>query len=189
MNLTDSESRIMPVSGGGFEQCYNAQIGVDAESMLIVTHNVTQNVNDKRELDPFLESAAALPEKLGKVTSVLTDAGYYSEENVKKTVNHGIDPYICASREPHHPSLSERFSYDAPIVSEDPVEQMKNRLKTREGRELYAKRKCTAEPVFGVIKAVMGFRQFLLRGIQSVKDEWNIVCIAYNLKRLHVLQR
>jgi predicted house-cleaning noncanonical NTP pyrophosphatase (MazG superfamily) len=189
MNLTDSESRIMPVSGGGFEQCYNTQAGVDVESMLIITHNVTQNVNDKRELAPFLESADTLPEELGKVTSVLADAGYFSEENVNKAVSQGIAPYICASREPHNQSLSERFSYEAPIISEDPVEQMKNRLKTREGRGLYAKRKCTVEPVFGVIKAVMGFRQFFLRGIQSVKGEWNLVCIAWNLKRLHALRR
>ena len=189
VNLTDSESRIMRVSGGGFEQCYNAQAGVDVESMLIITNNVTQNPNDKHELEPFLEAADRLPEELGKVTSVLADAGFYSEENVKRAVDHGIDPYICVSREPHNQSISERFSYEPPIVSQDPLLQMKNRLKTLEGRALYAKRKCTVEPVFGLIKAVMGFRQFLLRGIESVKGEWNLVCIAWNLKRLNSLLR
>ena len=88
----------------------------------------------------------------------------------------------------HNQRLSERFSYEEPVVSEAPFVQMKNRLKTQEGRALYAKRKCTVEPVFGVIKAVMGFRQFLLRGIESVKGEWNLVCVAWNLKRLHTLR-
>jgi hypothetical protein len=189
VNLTDSDSRIMRVSGGGFEQSYNAQVGVDVESMLIITQNVTQNPNDKRELEPFLESVAKLPEELGKVTSILADAGYCSEENVKSATGHGIEPYICVNREPHNLSLSERFSYEKLVVSQDPFAQMKNRLKTREGRALYAKRKCTVEPVFGVIKAVMGFRQFLLRSIESVKGEWNLVCIAWNLKRLHALCR
>jgi transposase len=189
VNLTDSDSRIMCVSGVGFEQCYNAQAGVDVESMLIITHNVTQNANDKRELEPFLESVAALPEELGHVNSILADAGYYSESNVESAVGRGITPYICAGREPHNQSLSERFSYEEPFISQDPLTQMKNRLKTREGRELYAKRKSTVEPVFGVIKAIMGFRQFLLRGIESVKGEWDLVCIAWNLKRLHALRR
>jgi len=189
VNLTDSDSRIMRVSGGGFEQCYNAQAGVDVDSMLIITNNVTQNPNDKRELDPFLETVDILPEELGKVTSILADAGYYSEENVKSVACHGIDPYICVRREPHNQSLSDRFSYEAPVVIRAPLSQMKNRLKTQEGRELYAKRKCTVEPVFGLIKAVMGFRQFLLRSIESVKGEWNLVCIAWNLKRLHNLRR
>jgi len=188
VNLTDSDSRIMHVSGGGFDQCYNAQVGVDVKSLLIITQNVTQNPNDKRELDPFLEAVGTLPDKLGKVTTILADAGYCSEENVKSASDHGIDPYISVSREPHNLSLSERFSYEEPVVSQDPFAQMKNRLKTREGRALYAKRKCTVEPVFGVIKAVMGFRQFLLRGIESVKGEWNLVCIAWNLKRLHALR-
>ena len=123
------------------------------------------------------------------MTSILADAGYYSEANVKRAVDNGIDPYICASREQHNLSLSERFSYEEPVVSQEPLSQMKNRLKTFEGRELYAKRKCTVEPVFGVIKAVMGFRQFFLRGIESVKGEWNLVCIAWNLKRLHAIHR
>jgi transposase len=188
VNLTDSDSRIMHVSGGGFEQCYNAQAGVDVESMLIITQNVTQKPNDKRELAPFLEAVYSLPEELGKVNSVLADAGYCSEENVKNADNHNITPYICVNREPHNQRLSERFSYEEPVVSEAPFVQMKNRLKTQEGRALYAKRKCTVEPVFGVIKAVMGFRQFLLRGIESVKGEWNLVCVAWNLKRLHTLR-
>ena len=178
VNLTDSDSRIMHVSGGGFEQCYNAQAGVDVESMLIITQNVTQNPNDKRELDPFLDAVDKLPEELGKVTSILADAGYCSEENIKRAVAHNIDPYICVNREPHNQNLSERFSYETPVVSPDPLTQMKNRLKTLEGRVLYAKRKCTVEAVFGVIKEVMGFRQIFLRGIESVKGEWNLVCIA-----------
>ena len=84
--------------------------------------------------------------------------------------------------------LIERFSEPAPLAkTADAVETMKYRFQTQAGRTLYAKRKCTVEPVFGLIKAVMGFRQFLLRGVESVRSEWNLVCMAWNLKRLHAL--
>jgi transposase len=188
VNLTDDESRIMPISGGGFDQCYNAQASVDLETMLIVGCHLSQNPNDKQELGPALEELKALPESLGTVDTLLADAGYYSANNVESCQEEEILPFISAHRDKHNQDIKERFSEPAPLAEgADAVEAMKHRLQTQDGRSLYAKRKSTVEPVFGIIKAVMGFRQFLLRGVESVRGEWNMVCIAWNLKRLHAL--
>jgi hypothetical protein len=188
VNLTDEDSRIMPTSGGGFEQTYNAQAGVDMDSMFIVENHVTQQPNDKQELKPALQNLAALPEKLGKVDALAADTGYFSEGNVNSCEQAHIVPYIAAERDKHNPPLKERFSQPQPLPKNaDLVTTMKHRLKTLEGKKFYAKRKSTVETVFGIIKAVMGFRQFLLRGFESVSGEWDLVCMAYNLKRLHVL--
>lgn len=188
VNLTDAESRIMPTSGGGFEQAYNAQAAVDIESMLIVESHITQQPNDKQEIETTLKEIAELPQELGKVDTILADAGYFSEANVAGCEDRNIMPHIATGREKHNQPLKERFSEPPPLPEEaDSVTKMKHRLKTQEGRKLYAKRKCTIEPVFGIIKAVLGFRRFLLRGLQSVRGEWNLVSIAWNLKRLHVL--
>jgi transposase len=190
VNLTDEESRIMPVSGGGFMQAYNAQASVDIDTMLIVGVHVTQHTNDKLEIQPALDELNRLPEKLGKVTEATADAGYFSETNVVLCEKADITPYIAAGRESHNQSLADRFSEPEPIAEDaDAVTQMKHRLKTKDGKALYAKRKCTVEPVFGVIKSVLGFRQFLLRGIENVKGEWDLVSIAWNLKRLNVLHQ
>ena len=189
VNLTDEDSRIMPTSGGGFEQTYNAQAGVDMDSMLIVENHVTQQPNDKQEIKPALENLAALPDTLGKVDALAADTGYFSENNVKSCEQEHIKAYIATERDKHNQSLKERFYQPQQTLPEnaDPVTTMKHRLKTLEGKKLYAKRKSTVETVFGIIKAVIGFRQFLLRGLESVSGEWDLVCIAYNLKRLHVL--
>ena len=188
VNLTDEESRIMPVSSGGFDQCYNAQAGVDIETMLIVSEHLTQNPNDKLEITPVLEELKALPEKLGTVDSLLADTGYYSEANVASCEKENILPFISIKRDHHNQSIKERFAEPDPLPEgADAVTQMKHRLQTQEGKAIYAKRKSTVEPVFGIIKAIMGFRQFLLRGVESVRGEWDLVCIAWNLKRLHVL--
>jgi len=189
VNLTDDQSRIMPVSGGGFDQCYNAQASVDVESMLIVGQHLSQNTNDKLEIDPALESLKALPEQLGTVDGLLADAGYFSTANIESCLEETILPFISAHRDEHNRSLKERFAEPGPLPADaDAVTQMTHRLQTKEGRALYAKRKCTVEPVFGIIKAIMGFRQFLLRGVESVRGEWNLVCMAWNLKRLHALR-
>jgi transposase len=189
VNFTDPESRIMPVSGGGFEQAYNAQAGVDHGSRLIVENHVSQHPNDKQELQPALAGIEQLPEELGQVNHLLADNGYFSEANVKDCERASITPLLATGRAVHHPTPAERFADpgEAPTTT-DPVVRMEHRLQTPEGKALYAKRKSTVEPVFGIIKHVMGFRQFLLRGLQAVQGEWNLVCIAYNLKRLHVLQ-
>jgi len=188
VNLTDEDSRIMPTSGGGFEQTYNAQAGVDMDSMLIVENHVTQQPNDKQEIKPALENLTALPDKLGTVDALAADTGYFSEDNVKRCGQKHIVPYIATGRDKHNQSLKERFSEPGPFPEDaDAVTKMKHTLKTSEGKKLYAKRKSTVETVIGIIKAVMGFRQFLLRGLDSVSGEWNLVCIAYNLKRVHAL--
>jgi transposase len=188
VNLTDSESRIMPSSSGGFDQSYNAQATVDVDSLLIVENHVTQQSNDKLELVPAVESLCDLPGSLGAVDTLLADAGYFSQSNVEECKGKNIIPYIAADREQHNASLEDRFTEPAPLLGPaDPVTQMKHRLKTIVGKAIYAKRKSTVETVFGIIKAVMGFRQFLLRGLKQVAGEWDLVCIAYNLKRMHAL--
>ena len=137
INLTDEESRIMPVAGGGFEQCYNAQAVVAEGSMLVVANDVVQAPNDKQQLEPMLAKTGALPEELGKAETMLADNGYFSEANVKACEAAGIEPLLAMGRDSHHPSLSERFA-GAPPAPENPtpVEAMAHRLKTPEGKKL-----------------------------------------------------
>jgi transposase len=188
VNLTDEDSRIMPVAGGGFEQCYNAQAAVAAGSMLVLATDVVQATNDKQQVEPMLEKIGALPAALGKVENLLADTGYFSAENVDTCKKAGVEPVIAMGRQPHHPPLSERFAA-TPEAPKDPtpVEAMAYKLRTPEGRALYALRKQTPEPVFGIIKSVLGFRQFSLRGLQKVRGEWSLVTMAWNLKRMFVL--
>jgi len=188
VNLTDDESRIMPTSGGGFDQGYNAQAAVDLNTKLIVVTHVTQQPNDKQQLAPALENLAALPNELGTVDTLLADSGYFSEDNVQRCQAQGITPYIATGREAHHLPLEERYRRPPPLAPDaDAVARMQHRLQTPEGRKTYGQRKYTSEPPFGVIKAVMGCRQFLLRGLEAASGEWDLVCLAWNLKRLHVL--
>src|ERR1700704_635021 len=188
VNLTDEESRIMPVAGGGFEQCYNAQAAVAADSLLVVAVDVVQAPNDKQQLEPMLDKIAELPVELGKVGELLADNGYFSEGNVNACAAAGIEPVIAMGREAHHPSLGERFAEDPPAPEHPtPVEAMRHRLQTKEGKKRYALRKQTPEPVFGIIKSVIGFRQFLLRGPNKVRGEWSLVTMAWNVKRMFAL--
>jgi len=189
VNLTDEESRIMPTSGG-FEQCYNAQAGVDVTTKIIVSAHVTQEPNDKQQLEPTLKKLAALPKELGKVSGLISDSGYFSETNVQACESQGITPYIAVDREHHNQSPWDRFR-EPPALPEgaDAVSRMRHRLKTAAGKVIYALRKVTSEPVFGIIKAVMGFRSFQMRGLEAAEGEWNLVCMAWNIKRLHVLTR
>lgn len=189
INLTDEESRIMPVAGGGFDQCYNAQAAVAADSMLIVAHGVTQAANDKKQLVPMVDQLKALPEPLGRVADLLADSGYLSEANVNDCAAAGIAPLITLGRERHHRSWRQRFKRapKAPPGSATPMKKMAHRLKTPDGKALYALRKQLPEPVFGIIKSVMGFRQFSLRGYENVKGEWNLVSMSWNIKRMFAL--
>lgn len=189
VNLTDEDSRIMKVAGGGFEQCYNAQALVAAGSLLVVGRRVTQAANDKEQVQPMLNQVQALPASLGRVEQMLTDAGFTSTTNIEALEAAHIEPFMAVSREAHHPSWRERFAEPQPLSSEaTPLERMAHRLKTRQGRKLYALRKHTPEPVFGIIKSVMGFRQFLLRGIDQVNGEWNLVTMSWNIRRMFTLQ-
>lgn len=188
INLTDEASRIMKVSGGGFDQCYNGQIAVDMDSLLIVTTGTVQACNDKQQVVPALEQLKALPTELGQLVNLVADTGYFSEANVKACGEHSMTPLIAMSKEAHHPDPLERFTEPPPLEKDTTeVETMRHWLRTRVGRALYAKRKCTVEPVIGIIKAILGFRQFSLRGLENVKGELNLVAMAWNLKRMFVL--
>ncbi len=189
VNLTDEQSRIMPRSGGGgFEQSYNGQAAVDAESRLIVMTRLTNAPGDARELIPMLEAIEALPEALATPTTVLADAGYFSAANVAHCEATGITPLIARQRDQHYLPWWERGADPGPVPPEaDAVARMAHRLKTPEGRALYGLRKQLPEPVFGIIKHAMRFRQFLLRGREKVTDEWRLVTLAYNFRRLAVL--
>jgi hypothetical protein len=187
VNLTDEESRIMPVPGSGFEQCYNAQAAVAAGSLLVVATDVVQASNDKQQVAPMLQTLNTLPEELRAIETLLADTGYFSAANVQACVAAGIDPLIAMGRQPHHPPLAERFAPPPPPDNPTPLEAMAHRLKTPQGRQLYALRKHTPEPVFGIIKSALGFRQFLRRGLDNVRGEWNLVTMAYNVKRMFAL--
>ena len=188
INLTDEESRIMKVSGGGFEQCYNGQVAVDIDSMLVVTTDTVQACNDKQQVEPMLKQLDTLPEELGAPVALVADTGYFSEANVTACSDQHITPLIAMKREGHHPDPLARFSEPPPLKEgATEVEKMRHLLLTMAGRALYAKRKCTVEPVIGILKSVMGFRQFSLRGLENVKGELNLVAMAWNLKRMFVL--
>ena len=178
INLTDEESRIMPVAGGGFEQCYNAQAGVDAHTMLVVAATLTQAPNDKQQVQPMIKVLQEQAPKLGTVTTVIADTGYCSENNVVACEGAKIVPLIAVARQDHHPHWSERFAQPEPLQENaTPMQAMAHRLTTKAGRAAYALRKQTVEPVFGIIKSVMGFRQFSLRGLRKVTGEWHLVCM------------
>jgi transposase len=188
INLTDEDSRIMPVAGGGFEQCYNAQAVVAEGSLLVVAAEVVQAPNDKQQLAPMVDKITALPQDVGRPETLLADSGYFSGANVDACANAGIKPLIAKGRQAHYPPLSERLA-EAPPAPENPtpVETMTHHLRTPEGKKLYALRKQTPEPVFGIIKSVLGFRQFSMRGLEKVRGEWNLVTMAWNLKRMFTL--
>jgi len=190
INLTDEESRMMPGSGGkNFQQAYNVQAGVDTETMLVVTEHVTQHTNDKLEVETTLKALEQLPETLGKVEALLADTGYRSESNTKLCDATKITPYIAGGRENHHPPVEQRFTEPPALAAgADAVQAMDHRLATVEGRAIYAQRKSTVEPVFGIIKSVLGFRQFHLRGLDAASGEWTLVTMAWNLKRLFNLK-
>ncbi len=189
INLTDEESHIMPVHGGGFEQCYNAQAGVDAHTMLVVATTLTQTPNDKQQVQPILKVLQEQAPKLGEAKTLIADTGYCSEKNIVACEEAKIEPLLSVARQDHHPHWRERFTEPA-ALSEDatPMQAMTHRLNTIAGKAAYAIRKQTVEPVFGIIKSVMGFRQFSLRGLRKVTGEWNLVCLAWNVKRMAVLR-
>lgn len=189
INLTDEESRIMPVSGGGFDQCYNAQAGVDANTMLVVASTLTQAPNDKQQVQPMIKVLQEQAPMLGCAQVLIADTGYCSESNVKVCEEAKLVALIAVTRQDHHPHWRERFTEPAPVQEDaTPMQAMTHRLTTRAGRAAYAIRKQTVEPVFGIIKSVMGFRQFSLRGLRKVTGEWNLVCLAWNVKRMAVLR-
>jgi len=186
-NFTDPDSRIMKNSTDeGMDQHYNAQIAVDQDSLLIVAHSLSNHANDKQELEPSLD---ALPSDLGQVDAAAADNGYFSADNIAACLERGIEPYIATGREPHHRTWQTFFVQQPtpPPQEADPKVKMAYKLQTDIGQAIYRLRKCTVEPVIGIIKEVLGFRQFSLRGLEAVIGEWGLVCLAFNLKRLHIL--
>ncbi len=193
INLTDPDSRLMRKSKReAYTQSYNAQAVVDAEgSQLVLGGHVSTCASDANELEPALES---MPEEVGRPTTVLADSGYVNTEAFENLEEDGLELYVAVSRDQNH--SQRRYDYRPTSVTNKPPKVVKDprllvmqeKLRTEAGRRIYAKRKQTVEPVFGIIKSVLGFRQFLLRGLEKVSGEWGLVRLAYNLKRLWVLK-
>ena len=186
-NFTDPESRIMKNStNDGFDQHYNVQAAVDQNSLMIVATSLSNHPNDKREAEPTLD---ALSPRLGKPSAAALDNGFFSEHNILALEQRAIEPYIATGREAHHKDLNTLLGSTLPVPPDDatPLEKMAYKLSTEIGQAIYRLRKCTVEPVIGIIKEILGFRQFSLRGLKKVTGEWCLVCLAFNLKRLHIL--
>jgi len=186
-NFTDPESRIMKNGNNkGFDQSYNAQVAVEHESRLIVGNTLSNHPNDKREGPP---TAQAIPAELGKPKAAAMDNGYFSPYVIQAFEVMGIDPHISVGRDGHHVDLHTLLEGEPepPPDNADYKVKMVYKLQTEAGKAIYKLRKSTVEPVIGIIKEVMGFRQFSLRGLAAAAGEWSLVCLAYNLKRLHVI--
>jgi transposase len=185
--VTDRESPIMKHrSIEGNEQDYNAQIAVDQDSLLIVGEALSNHPTDQYEAEPSLDT---IPPALGPPDAAAMDNRYFSAANRAACEQRGIDPYIASGRDRHHPNWQQRFAgLPAPPADQaSPTVKMAYKLKTVVGKAIYGLRKCTVEPVIGIIKEVLGFRQFSLRGEKAAAGEWCLVCLAFNLKRLHSL--
>jgi hypothetical protein len=187
-NFTDPDSRIMKNStDDGFDQHYNAQAAVEQDSLLIVGYAVSNHANDQQEAAPTL---AAIPtEQIGTPEAAALDCGYFSAANLAVFETAQIEAYIATGRRPHHGGWQTYFAEAGPPPPEAASlrEKMAWKLRTALGKAIYGRRKCTVEPVIGIIKEVLGFRQFSLRGQEKVTGEWCLVCLAHNLRRLHVL--
>lgn len=187
-NFTDPESRIMKnANNSGFDQHYNTQVVVEHDNRLIVGQWVCDHPNDKQAALPTIDT---VPTALGTPEHANLDAGYFSQDNIDGLLARGIDPFIATGRDAHHQGWRAFFlSHPGPLPEDASIkEQMAHKLRTEVGKAIYRLRKSTVEPVIGIIKEVLGFRQFSLRGLAAVRGEWTLVCLAYNLKRLHILQ-
>jgi hypothetical protein len=195
INLSDPDARLMRKSKReGYTQSYNAQAVVDADgSQLIVGQRVSTCAADVGETEADL---ASIPPSLGAPTAALADCGYADKATIERLSRDrpGLDLYLSVHREDAH--AERRYDWrpldkiKTPKTPTDPVLiAMAEKLRTPEGKARYRRRACTVEPVFGIIKSALGFRQFLLRGLKKVSGEWNLICVAYNLKRLHTLRQ
>lgn len=184
-NFTDPESRIMKTSKG-FDQCFNGQAAVN-DDMIIVGAYSNAHGNDKQEFIPTIESVPA--ELSAEILTAVADTGYFSEKNIADCKQKNIEPIISTAREKHNNFLTNILTDDSlPETCKTPTEKMNKRLKSKDGKEIYKKRKQTVEPVFGIIKEILGFRRFSLRGEEETNAEWSLVCTAYNLKRFFKMQ-
>jgi len=181
-NFTDPDSRIMRDSATkSFQQSYNCQAAVDDKTQVVVAAAVTQQANDKQQIEPMTQQ---MQQNTGKLPQeVSADAGYFSEDNVEYLSKNGIDPYIATRQRKHNdrstPPPRGRIRQEATIK-----ERMARKLRTKAGQAVYDKRRQTVEPVFGQIKEARGFRRFLLRGVEAVSAEWRLICLGHNLLKL-----
>jgi len=186
-NFTDPESRIMKNStDDGFDQHYNVQVAVDQDNLFVVGNTLSNHPVDTYEAIPTVD---AIPAEIGKPTAAALDKSYYAPRNIREFEARAIDPFIATGREPHHKSWQARFAQTPEPPPDDAslIVKMAYKLQTEIGKAIYHLRKSTAEPVIGIIKEVLGFRQFSLRGLIAAAGEWCLVCLAWNLKRLHTL--
>lgn len=197
-NFTDPEAKVMKTGNKGFDYCFNAQAVVDEEHQIIVGADVTAAANDKQQATPLAKEAVKNLEAAGIETPkqedgsdakipMSADSGYFSEDNVNELEAEGFDPHIATGRQKHNqpqpPNADDTTSSQSP-PNETAKERMARKLRTKSGRERYAKRKHIVEPVFGQMKQVRGFRQFLLRGLKNVKAEWKMLCLTHNLLKI-----
>jgi IS5 family transposase len=176
-NFTDPDSRIMKRGSSGFEQCYNAQIAVDETERIIVATAVTQSASDVEQLVPMLDAVEANTGESPQCC--LADAGYRSESNFEELESRNIDGYVAIGRE-------QDAAEQTPSRRLAATWRMARKLKTKRGEKIYRKRKWIGEPPFAWIKSAMGFDRFHLRGLAKVTGEWNLACLAVNLRRMHV---
>ena len=188
VNFTDEDSLIMPGARGWLREAYNAQAAVDTDSMLVVASALTQATNDKQQVVPMLEQLQPCRPIWAGSSGCWPIPGMPARTTSMPGAQAKIQPLIALGREAHHGSPFDRFAEPAPLPSRPtPLTAMRHRLQTRRGRKWYALRKCTVEPVFGLIKHVMKFRQFLLRGINAPRRERSLLCLAWNMKRMNAL--
>jgi transposase len=185
INFTDPESRIMKVSNKGWDQCGNAQ-AVANEAQIILAADVTDQANDKRQAVPMVDQARENLDAAGVDQAIgagVMDTGYYSEANTARLEERGIDPYVATERLKHNEEIPPvprgRIPKDLSAK-----QRMARKLRTKNGRETYAKRKGIIEPIFGQLKQVLGFRQFSLRGLAAMRSEWRLMCTVHNLLKL-----
>jgi transposase len=186
-NFTDPDSRIMKNSNNkGFDQHYNVQVAVEQECRLIVGNTLSNHASDRQEA---ISTVDAIPTQIGRPEAAALDNGYWSPTNVEELLERGIESFIATGRDSHNQSWRERFAQQPEPPAEDArlIVKMAYKLRTEIGKKIYGLRKSTVEPVIGIIKETMGFRQFSLRGLLAVADEWCLVCLAYNLKRMHIM--
>ena len=184
----------MKQSNKGFDYSYNAQAVADDEDQIVVAAEVTPAANDKQQAVPMgraalanLEAAGIERPRAADGTAVpipnTADTGYFSEGAVAGLEGLGLDPYLAVERRKHHeaPVAPEET---APAAGAGAVEKMRDKLSSAAGQALYAARKRIIEPVFGQMKSARGIRQFLLRGLEKVSAEWQLICLTHNLLKI-----
>ncbi len=187
-NFTDPESKIMKTSDGAFQQCYNAQAVVDSRAQVILAAEISDQAPDAQQLEPALdqldENLAAIGADLPEGATMSADAGYFSEDNVRITAQHGLDPHIATGRQKHSdpPPIAPR----GPIPKDaTPRQLMARKLKTKKGQEVYKRRKAIVEPVFGQMQTVQDAKRLQVRGEHAARAQWRLHCAVHNLLKLH----